>query len=316
MCGHVAKAAQDFAVQEAALAALTSFAGLAGPNVSTDAESAATSAFWWCKTFVKFVHHESILRRRLGEAGHLQGLISPEVLVRMERPEGDCAIFSECVCAFLRVFGVPYEFVTVAVNAEEPEVFSHVYVYAVMPDGSRLPIDASHGAYPGWQVPSSDVFRRQVWDAAGNPVQDRGSRFTGLHSYGLRGMGQADDIQEGGTYQPPPPVPSSEIGTFTTGDPLTPSWWGSYSPSSSSSSSSGGFNWGGFLGNLANQWTQIGGRVIAPTTTYQRDANGNIIYTTPGQAAPPTAITSSGSSLLLMGGLAVGALLLFSMGRK
>src|ERR1035437_2766072 len=107
----------------------------------------------------------------------------------MDKPEGDCAIFSECVAAFLTVFGVPYEFVTVAVNPNEPTIFSHVYLYGVMPDGSRLPLDASHGQYPGWQVPSAHVSRRQVWDASGNPVADQGSRFAGLHNYSLRGLG-------------------------------------------------------------------------------------------------------------------------------
>jgi hypothetical protein len=186
MCGHVRKASSDEVVKQTAGRAAQQFAGLAGTD-GQDAYSLATAAFWWCKVFVKFVHHELIIRQHLGEAGHLQGLISPEILVRMQQPEGDCAIFTECVCAFLRVFGIPYEIITVAVNPQEPETFSHVYLYAVLPDGTRMPIDASHGDYPGWQVPSSHVSRRQVWDAAGNPIADQGSRFDGLHNYGLRG---------------------------------------------------------------------------------------------------------------------------------
>jgi hypothetical protein len=186
MCGHVRKASSDEVVKQTAGRAAQQFAGLAGTD-GQDAYSLVTAAFWWCKVFVKFVHHELIIRQHLGEAGHLQGLISPEILVRMQQPEGDCAIFTECVCAFLRVFGISYEIITVAVNPQEPESFSHVYLYAVLPDGTRMPIDASHGGYPGWQVPSSHVSRRQVWDAAGNPIADQGSRFDGLHNYGLRG---------------------------------------------------------------------------------------------------------------------------------
>ena len=186
MCGHVRDAAADPLVQRIAAGAVQQFGGLAGGETNSAVPSAC---WWWAKHFIKFVHHETLLRQFLGEAGHLQGLISPEVLVRMDRPEGDCAIFSECVAAFLTALGVPYEFVTVAVNPSEPTVFSHVYVYAVMPDGSRMPLDASHGDYPGWQVPSSRVSRLQVWDASGRPVADRGSRFDGLHNYVLRGLG-------------------------------------------------------------------------------------------------------------------------------
>lgn len=188
MCGHVRKASADEVVKQTAGRAAEQFAGLAGTG-RQDVYSLATAAFWWCKVFIKFVHHELIIRQRLGESGHLQGLISPEVLVRMEHPEGDCAIFTECVCAFLRVFGIPYEIVTVAVSPDEPTIFSHVYLYAVLPDGTRLPLDASHGDYPGWQVPSAHVSRRQVWDANGNAIADQGSRFDGLHNYGLRGLG-------------------------------------------------------------------------------------------------------------------------------
>lgn len=205
MCQHVKAGAADPYVRDMARGAAGQFGklGVRRSGTSTgvsdagpvDAAAVAGAAWWWCKIYVKFAHHDFIIHSRLGETGHLQGLISPEVLVRMDKPEGDCAIFSECVAAFLTVFGVPYEFVTVAVNPNEPTIFSHVYLYAVLPDGSRLPLDASHGQYPGWQVPSGHVSRRQVWDANGNPVTDQGSRFDGLHNYAIRGMG--DDAQTG-----------------------------------------------------------------------------------------------------------------------
>lgn len=132
MCGHIRNGASDELVKQTARRALDQFGGLQGFG---NAGSIGAAAFWWCKTYVKFVHHEFIIRQMLGEAGHLQGLIAPEVLVRMERPEGDCAIFTECVAAFLTAFGVPFEIVTVAVNPDEPEIFSHVYLYEVLPSG-------------------------------------------------------------------------------------------------------------------------------------------------------------------------------------
>jgi hypothetical protein len=205
MSGHVRGALKDQGVIDTARRAAHQFSGLSG--VTDDAASLAAAAWWWCKVYVKFVHHELILRQRLGEAGHLQGLIAPEILIRMDPPEGDCAIFSECLGAFLTVYGIPFEWVTVAVNPNEPDIYSHVFIYGVMPDGSRLPLDASHGDYPGWQVPSGRVFRRQVWDSSGRPVTDKGNRFDGLHNYGWRG-GMGDDTSGdfGGEYSPAPPV--------------------------------------------------------------------------------------------------------------
>lgn len=181
MCSHIKVGAADRLVQESAGRAAQQFSQHDG------AADLAAAAWYWCKTYIRFVHHESLLRRHLGESGHLQGLISPDALLRMDRPEGDCAIFTDCLCSFLRVYGVPYEIVTVAVNPEEPEIYSHVFAYAVLEDGTRLALDASHGTHPGWQVPSAAVTKRQAWDADGNRVADRGARFGGLGNYGLRG---------------------------------------------------------------------------------------------------------------------------------
>lgn len=195
MCDHIKGGAADPLVQQYADEAARQFAGISA--VEGDAALAAC-AWWWCKTYIEFVHHERLLRKFLGEAGHRQGLISPDALVRMDRPKGDCAIFTDCLLSFLRVYGVPYELVTVKVDLREPQEYSHVYAYAVLPDGRRFPLDASHGDYPGWQVPSRDInFAQnesgspavQVWDENGNKVPDRGSRFDGLGAYGLRGRG-------------------------------------------------------------------------------------------------------------------------------
>jgi len=139
-------------------------------------------AFSWPKHYLRFEHHELLLRRHIGP-GHLQGLVSPDAVVRLPRPAGDCAIFSSLIAAFLECQRVGWEFVTVAVNPRERDVYSHVYVYAIRPAGERIAVDASHGRYVGWQVPSRDVFRRQVWNSAGSPVPDQGSRFAGLHAY-------------------------------------------------------------------------------------------------------------------------------------
>jgi hypothetical protein len=196
MCDQIKKGADDPAVREAAFRAMQQFGG-------RDALSLAWAAWYWCKTYIRLVHHKFLLRRHLGESDHLQGLISPDALVRMPRPEGDCAIFTSCLCSFLRIFGVPYEIVTLKVNPREPYDYSHVYAYAVLQDGTRFPLDGSHGTEPGWQVPSRDILFQQnqtgspaiqVWDSDGNRVPDRGSRFEGLGNYGLRGHRGLGDL--------------------------------------------------------------------------------------------------------------------------
>jgi len=307
MCGQVRESARDagretFADQapmvgETARGAFGQFGGLSGYDLARSPEltarAVAESAFWWCKTFVRFVHHEFIIRQRLGEAGHLQGLISPEVLVRMAKPEGDCAIFSECVAAFLTVFGIPYEFVTAAVNPSEPEVFSHVYLYAVLPDGSRLPLDASHGKYPGWQVPSAHVSRRQVWDSNGNPVADHGSRFDGLHNYGMRGLGQTSGV-----------------------DPETGEEWGPANTITAPSQNSA--QWASFATSLASMGFKLAEiNAIQPGTVVS--ANGAILRQTPGYSVgSPTLSANLGMSTttLVVGGLALVAVLFMFSGRK
>jgi hypothetical protein len=278
-----------------------------------------------------------LLRKHLGESGHLQGLISPEVLVRMENPEGDCAIFSECIAAFLRVFGLPYEFVTVAVNPSEPEIFSHVYLYAVLPDGSRLPLDASHGTYPGWQVPSSDVFRRQVWDSDGQAVADRGSRFDGLHNYGLRGFGAVGDCisydvdgtcinYEVGTAVPPaaPTDPNAGLQPGAAwgpagsapvyADPVTKAP-GYPAPSQNSA------QWASFANTLLKSGLTLAEiNAIQPGTVV--GPNGQILRQAPGFAVPVGSAASlaiapgSLSSMLPWLLLAGGAVLVMSMGKK
>lgn len=322
MCGHVRKSSIDEMVKQAAAGALGQFGGLAGDTQDVSRVISA-AAFWWCKLYIRFVHHEFIIRDLLGESGHLQGLISPEVLVRMKSPEGDCAIFSECVAAFLQAYGIPYEFVTVAANPAEPNIFSHVYLYAVLADGSRLPLDASHGKYPGWQVPTAHTTRRQVWDSNGSRVPDQGSRFDGLHNYGLRGLGDTGDFggeYSGDTGQEPATGPGSSpatpgqfidytTGTVYAGGPVY------QAPSQSSA------QWATFASNLAKMgFTLAQINAIQPGTVV--GANGSILRQNPGYAVgSPTSSLNLGTGLstnmLMVGGaLLLGVMLLSGKGGR
>jgi hypothetical protein len=73
------------------------------------------------------------------------------------------------ICALLECQRIPWEIVTLACSRKQPGIWSHVFPRAALGD-LRLPLDASHGAYPGWSVPSRDIQRMAVWDSSGNLV--------------------------------------------------------------------------------------------------------------------------------------------------
>lgn len=85
--------------------------------------------------------------------------------VRRGVATGDCDDFSMYVAAMLTACGIQCNFATVAASAEDPSQYSHVYVvaYPVVGDKDldraagevvRMPVDASHGKFCGWEVPN------------------------------------------------------------------------------------------------------------------------------------------------------------------
>lgn len=91
----------------------------------------------------------------------VETLVRPIDMRAMADPHGDCDDFSMSVAALLLAKGVDCRFVTVAVDPEQPWRYSHVYVVAYV-NGERIPVDTSHGPYPGWEVPN--LFgKRQEW---------------------------------------------------------------------------------------------------------------------------------------------------------
>ena len=255
---------------------------------------------WWSiKHQLTFVEDDQLLPGLTPNPPELELLVSPSVMVRVQEPRGDCDDFTMLLCCFLEVLGCPWEIVTVAVDPHEPERWSHVYAVAVLEDGSRLALDASHGSYPGWEVPSDHVMRYQAWDRSGSPVARRPAA-KGLHGYqrrGFRGLGQCPD--ETGAdpcaallASSPFTNPATQVGpTVTT----------TTTPAQSTSS----FNWGSTISNLLNQWTAIGGRVIAPTTTVT--SKGVTITTPASSTAASSLLTSSG-----VGGMSLGTILLLA----
>ena len=79
---------------------------------------------------------------------------------------GDCDDFSMYAASLLTALDIPCNFVTVAGDESNPNIFTHVYV-AAYPNGERVVVDASHGPECGWEVyrPSG---RKQEWAVSGN----------------------------------------------------------------------------------------------------------------------------------------------------
>ena len=357
MCQHIRRAASDPLVRACAFDAVRRFRGgflywKSGRDPFGDPGAIAESAWWWAKYCLRFVHHSKLIYVWLNERDQLQLLISPEVLVRMRHMVGDCAIYSMMVAAFLEVLGVPWEIVTLAVNRENPEVYSHVFVRAVLSDGRRMPLDASHGLYAGWQVPERDVLRRQVWDSAGRAIEDSSrGRFEGLHNYvparrgSYPGLGDDDSTTSGSLFpysdsgdtnpitgQPygsvPIASPTSPFDSTTTG-PLVSSDYPTVNSTSASQSYPAGSitvppqsdstAWAAFLTQMAKSGMQLAQLEAIPAGTIVNPSGQIIRQATGYPVTSGTTLTGSvnTSSVLLFGGLAlVGVVVLMSMNRR
>jgi hypothetical protein len=211
MCGYIRRAGRDPLVQRAAHQAEQSWGvdrpsslvavqfGLMGASVP------GPGCFWWAKHYVKQVPHSQFKQLIAAFPGKRQLLVIPEVVVRFPKPEGDCSTFSMLIAAMLEALGVRWELVTVAVDPQDPALYSHVFVRAVYDDGARLTLDGSHGKYPGWEVPRAHQFRRQAWGSDGEPITDQAPPISALGAYMPRPLrrGLGDDSvgdDSGGTY--------------------------------------------------------------------------------------------------------------------
>jgi hypothetical protein len=353
MCRQIHQAATDPMVQSAARDAQR-FQG--GPDHFSPAEA----CWWWAKHYLRFRHHADqfdVWRGDLGDPSNkLQLLIAPDVLVRMSRMEGDCAIYTMMLCAMLEALGIQWEIVTAAVDARQPEIFGHVWPRAVLPGGNREPLDASHGKYPGWQVPSYDLHRVWVFNANGQRIgSEQRAGFTGLHAYrrrrgmgatcvddgeggeictndGTDGSGTTYGAVSGGTCPGSPgcpgyvdPTAASSYGTPATycpdGSYVAPGYpcpSGAAGTSAYSAPSQSSAQWAAFataMGKAGMTLAEI--NAIQPGTVVS--ANGTILRQATGIAVPGTTLSTtlgsmSSSTLMIVGVVVIGALLL--MGRK
>ena len=76
-------------------------------------------------------------------------------------PAEDCDGFAMYVASLLAAAGIRCAFVAVAADPFDPTRYSHVYVAAYPELGMRVPLDASHGEYAGWECPNRFNKRRE-----------------------------------------------------------------------------------------------------------------------------------------------------------
>lgn len=338
MCRQIRTAASDPLVQACAVRAVQTFKGgpgwaFSGVDPLTDPACMAESCWFWCKWNLKFRHHGSMFEmwsRDLGDPRtKLQLLISPDVLVRMKRMEGDCAIYTMMLAAMLRALGIHFEICTAAVDARQPDIFSHVWPRVVLP-GGREALDASHGAYPGWQVPDRDIYRLKIWDEGGREVGQQAQRFNGLHAYrarGLRGyrrgMGDGVDPETGESYGTDAGSSTTYV-DYTSGFPASPNYSDAttgavYSGPVYTAPAQNSAAYATFASNLVKAGLTLAEiNSIQPGTVVS--ANGAILRQNPGYAVGSAAGTlnlgSGSSSLLMVGGLVIAGLFALSMFKK
>ena len=180
MCWHIREAVRDPLVRATALE--VSGAGMGAPQ---DARNKGRAIWAWCRHHIQFVTDEDQMQRLLGRGDELELLISPSVLLRARVRQGDCDDFTMLVCAMLQALGVPWVIKTFKCDRQQPWRWAHVCAAAVLEDGTVFPLDASHGDYPGWEVPQQDVYESQLWDMNGNRIGETNGmgRTRGLSGY-------------------------------------------------------------------------------------------------------------------------------------
>lgn len=142
----------------------------AGPG-RTYAEQCITGVWRLVRGSMRFKPDEDIARDLAiddpRKADVVEVLIRPidQALLIALRGVGveDCDGFEMYAACLFTALGVPCKLVTVSAEPERPHQFSHVYL-AVYTGGQRIPLDFSHGKYPGWECPNTGRLREWSLD--------------------------------------------------------------------------------------------------------------------------------------------------------
>jgi hypothetical protein len=137
------------------------------------------AVFWYVKRRLRFVRDEqtAVPFQEQYDSPVVETLIRPMDMVTLCANQsgcirqGDCDDFSMYTASLLMALGIPCKFVTVAASTAAPDEFSHVYVAAYPPPaGQRVPLDTSHGHYPGWETKA--YTRIQEWNVSAPSITD------------------------------------------------------------------------------------------------------------------------------------------------
>ena len=100
----------------------------------------------------------------------VETLMRPVDQAAISNPQGDCDDFSMYGAAHLLARGVDCSYCTVAADPNDPSIYSHVYLVAYPTSGryagQRVPLDLSHGPYPGWET-ANRFGKRKEWSLTG-----------------------------------------------------------------------------------------------------------------------------------------------------
>lgn len=122
----------------------------------------------------KAVTRSSVRPPRLS-TGLLGGrLIPPAILAALPAPwpsEVDCDDLAMLMGSMLLASGIPCQFVTISTDPRDPMRLNHVYVQAVLEDGTKFPMDPQ-GPKPGWEP---RWIRRKEWPVMLPPARPQGN---------------------------------------------------------------------------------------------------------------------------------------------
>lgn len=305
MCDYVRQGVDDPAVQSAARYAFDHFAcGRRDPAML------AWAVFWYVKHCVS-LRQDEVTMFRIGAQNQFDLLIAPSVLVRMKDPAEDCDGFTMLCAALCSILGLPVFIATAAVSPDDPSRWSHVFPCAMV-NGAVVPLDASHGKFPGWMVPRSRIYRFQAWSLDAKPVDIGISKFQGLHGYVRRGRGRrgmGDDVTDQALIDAGLD-PTDYLGTTGGGTLVNGVLQSTPGPASSSSS----FDFGTFFNSLFGNAAKVAA-VVDPVPTY-RLPNGTIVTGVPPSQAASLLSSTSLTSALPVIGLGIAALVVVSMMNK
>jgi hypothetical protein len=158
----------------------------------------ASAVHAWIRSHVSFVEDAQLAQGLTDAPDDAEVLIRPIDLLTMPNPVGDCDDFAMLAASMLRALGIEASFKTVEADPQSPGLYSHVYTVAHLPDGP-LPLDCSHGPYPGWEI--APTGKARLW-----PVEETNTMRT-------RTLG--DDVWDPGTIDTGPPSPSDVLALST-----------------------------------------------------------------------------------------------------